>query len=308
MEARSTDRRLSLEKVAQVRDDITGTSEASDSALEERLRRALSRAAPQGLPTIGVRERIVGSVRDRVRRRQRVAGAFAACCLVIAGVSAAVVSSHATPHSGNISAAAAPGGANQKRVLRAASAPSPDVARPAQAGCGQISEGDGVVGGCYGVYDRSPDFSVNAPDYGPPEGNKTKNAAPRSYSGLSASAATSPKSSSAGATAQGDELVQGEYRVVVPVGRPVTVVLPGTAEEIWSAAAVAPGQGAAAANVRIVGEQSGGVGDGSSATFESEIAVTVLVDASALPVCGSLHVPCGAPTSTWSLVLEFQKS
>jgi hypothetical protein len=308
MEAESTGYTPNPEKVAPVHDDLTGTSEASDSALEERLRQALSRAAPQGLPTIGVRERIVGSVRDRVRRRQRVAGAFAACCLLIAGVSAAVVSSHTTPHSGNISAAAAPGGANQKRVSRAAGEPSPDVARPAQAGCGQISEGDGVVGGCYGVYDRSPDFSVNAPDYGPPKGNKTKNAAPDSYSGLSASSPTSPKSSSAGATAQGDELVQGEYRVVVPVGRPVTVMLPGTAGEIWSAAAVAPGQGSAAAHVRIVGEQSGGAGDGSSATFESEIAVTVLVNASALPVCGSRHIPCGAPTSTWSLVLEFQKS
>jgi hypothetical protein len=297
-----------------VHDDLTGTSEASDSALEERLRQALSRAAPQALPTIGVRERIVGSVRDRVRRRQRVAGAFAACCLVIAGVSAGVVSSHASPHSGNTSAAAAPIGANKKSVSGAARTPSPDLARPAQAGCGEISEGNGVVGGCFGVYNRSPDFSINGPVYGPAmPPDQTKSIAPSSSgSGTAGSTGSTggngAKSSAAGPTTQGDELVQGQYKVVVPVGRPVTVMLPGTAGEIWSAAAVAPGQGSGATQVRIVGEESGGVGDGSSATFESGIAVTVLVDASALQVCGSLHIPCGAPTSTWSLVLEFQKS
>jgi hypothetical protein len=309
MEARSTGYTLNLEKVAQVHDDLKGTSEASDSALEERLRQALSRAAPQGLPTIGVRERIVGSVRDRVRRRQRVAGAFAACCLVIAGVSAGVVSSHTTPHSGNMSAAAAPDVANQKHVPGAASAPSRSLARAARAGCGQISESNGVFGGCYGVYDRSPDFSVNGPVYGfPIQGDATKSTASGAYSGLGTSGATSPKSAPADSTTQGKEVVQGEYKVVVPVGRPVTVTLPGTAGEIWSAPAVAPGQGSGATQVRIVEEESGGVGDGSSASFESEIAVTVLIDASALPACGSLHIPCGAPTSTWSLVLEFQKS
>ena len=292
-------------------DDLTGTSEASDSALEERLRQALSRAAPQGLPTIGVRERVVGSVRDRVRRRQRVAGAFAACCLVIAGVSAGVVSSHATSHSGNLSAAAAPGVANQKSAPGAAGAPSLHEARVARAGCGQISEGDAVVGGCYGVYDRSPNFSVNGPVYGfPMPLDQTKSVAPSSSGSGSAgnTGSSGAKSTSGGSTTQGSEVVQGQYKVVVQVGSPVTVMLPGTAGEIWSAPAVVPGQGSGATQVRIVEEESGGVGDGSSATFESEIAVTVLVDASALPVCGSLHIPCGAPTSTWSLFLEFHKS
>jgi hypothetical protein len=313
MEATSTGYKLNLEKVAQVHDDLTGMSEASDSALEERLRQALSRAAPQGLPTIGVRERIVGSVRARVRRRQQLAGSLAACCLLIAGVSAGVVSWHATQHPGSSSAAVAPLGANKKSVSGAARTPSPDLARPsraARAGCGEISEGNGVVSGCYGVYDRSPDFSVNGPVYGfPIQGDSTASTVPGSYSASGpAPGSTGAKSATGGSAAQGKEVIQGEYKVVVPVGRPVTVILPGTAGEIWSAPAVAPGQGSGATQVRIVEEGSGGVGDGSSASFESGIPVTVLIDASALPVCGSLHIPCGAPTSTWSLVLEFQKS
>lgn len=286
-------------------DDTPGLSKASESAIEERLRSALSGAAPQGYPTIGVREKIVGSVRARVRRRQHVAGALAACCLVIAGASAGIASWHSTQSSGNKSAAPA-AAAGQRHGLPVAN-PSAGAGIPAaRADCGEVAEGSRIASGCYGVYSRSPNPTANDGvfDYAQSYAAAGASSALKKRSNSSQSSASQGSASPSSTTSRGVV----SYRVLVPVGQAISVTLPGVAAEIWSAPAVAPGQGSGASQVRISSEQSGGVGVGSSATFQSSVAVTVLIDASGLPVCGTLHIPCGAPLSTWSLVLEFQKS
>jgi hypothetical protein len=284
--------------------------------LEDRLRAALSNAAPEALPTVGVRERIIGAVRARRRRRQQVVTAFAACCLVIAGVSFGVASLHGASHPATNAAAplAGVGSRIQPAPQKTSSAGLPlfqgDDA--VTANCGEIIVSTGADAGCYGVFDRSSDFAINGTEYAsaatPPAASSSGNTAqtePTSPSGNSAlgDAAGPTKRSEAK-----DLSPRQAYRVVVPVGFPVTVVLPGTPGQIWFAPAVAPGQGSGAAMVRSLKAKAGGEGLGSSATFESGIPVTVLVEASALPECGSPPTPCGAPASTWSLVLEFQKS
>jgi hypothetical protein len=94
----------------------------------------------------------------------------------------------------------------------------------------------------------------------------------------------------------------------VPVGGAVTVVLPDLSGAIWSVPAVVAGQGTSSNEVRLIGESAGAAGKSSSATFESSVPATVLIEASALDVCGASKVPCGASTDTWSVVLVFQKS
>jgi hypothetical protein len=304
-------------RVAQVRDGTEGPMQANESALEERLRNALSGAAPEGYPTIGVRERVVGSVRARVRRRQRIAGGLAACCLVIGGVSAGVVSWRHTQSPGNESAAALP--SNGRKAPASLSRPAQASIPAPHSNCGEVVEGSRVAAGCYGLYNGSPEFEANSPLYeyaapGTKAGplfptpattpSKATDTTQRTDAAKPLSGNTAPGGTSAGAASAREV----SYRILVPLGQPVTVMLPGTTGKIWSAPAVAPGQGPDAAQVRVIREQSGGVGKGSSASFESDVAVTVLIDASAIDVCGDLHIPCGSPTSTWELVLEFQES
>ncbi|MFZ0667368.1 MAG: hypothetical protein WAM97_16560 [Acidimicrobiales bacterium] len=87
---------------------------------------------------------------------------------------------------------------------------------------------------------------------------------------------------------------------------PIRVMLPGTSGEIWTAPAVAPGQGMDAGKVRVNALGVDGKGKDSYAVLESNVPVTVEVEASAIPVCGIGNSPCGTPNATWTLVLEFQ--
>ena len=271
-----------------------------DHDLEARLRDSLSRAAPQGLPTIGVRERIVGAVRSRRARRHRIAGGVAAACLVVGGLSAGVVALHQPGNAGrsDFDAAGQAGSAGHAPASPAANPEHPagtttSIPGP-RADCGEVAVGQSVVPGCYGVFATSsgsvqsgavgfaaPTFTTNSAGSDTTSGGLDKSRQYRQYGG---------------------------YQVVVPVGRPVTLVLPGSAAEIWTAPAVVAGQGTDAARVRTISARFGAVGQGSSATFESTVAVTVAIDASALGVCGGHHTPCGMPTGLWSVVLEFQAS
>ncbi len=203
-------------------DSTHGSSQASEGALEERLRSALSGAAPQGYPTIGVREKVVGSVRAHVRRRKQMAGALAACCLLIAGASAGVAAFHASKNP-VIKTAAALLPAHQKAPHSSAQGNSGYLAL--RSNCGQVSEGFRVAPGCYGVYDRSPDLSFNESDR-TAAGKSSGGTAPPSYESATVTPRVEPR--------------DGSYRVLVPVGQTVTVILPGAAGEIWSAPAVAP--------------------------------------------------------------------
>lgn len=354
-----------------MRDDREGRSSSIDSSLdsklgeeleaelEKRLRRSLSNAAPQSLPTVGVRETIVDGVRARVRRRQRVAGGLAACCLVIAGATAGVASLHSTEHPGTTSAAA-----HLPSAQKGAPAVAPrtntrtsggSTFQAARAECAQIVEGLHVISGCYGVYNGSPDLSINGDSVGPgvpatgtstpgssaggtlsngassgpstsppassssptgvasPPGDSASGGGGSTGSGTTGSGTTGSGTTGSGTIGSGTTTgkpvpVEGIYRVVVPVGRGVTVVLPGIAGEIWSVPAVVPGQGAGAAQVRLLAQVASGVGKGSSATFESSVPATVLIGASALDACGLRQVPCGASPGTWSIVLVFEKS
>ncbi len=246
-----------------------------DRELEFRLRDALSKAAPPGLPTIGVRERIVCGVRERRARRQRLAGALAATLLVVAGASVGAVALHSSSN-GKTTSAAAP-------LVTSPKLPVP------RANCGEIAVDASVVAGCYGVFGKSPTtnstYGSEQPAFAEPNAHKN-------FKGNKA----------------GGDQGSGGYEVVVPVGRPVTVVLPGSAGEIWTAPAVVPGQGTDASRVLAISAHVAGAGKGSSATFESTVAVTVVIDASSLAACGEQQTACGMPTSFWSVVLEFRAS
>jgi hypothetical protein len=255
-----------------------------DKELEARLKDALSRSAPVGFPTIGVRERIVGAVRARRARRQRVAGALAAACLVVAGVTVGIAGLHSGATPGRTSAGPALSPRSNPNV-GASSVPAP------RANCGEVLVGGSVVGGCSGAFGRSPVSTASPTAFGPPSSTASKQGKDKTSGGTTAGGT--------GQVAAGDE-------VVVPVGRPVTVLLPGSAGEIWTAPAIVPGQGTDASRVHAVSARVDGAGLGSSATFESPVAVTVVIDASELGVCGEQHTPCGMPTSFWSVVLEFR--
>ena len=316
---------------------VTDDSPESLGALEDRLRDARSNAAPQGLPTIGIRETIVQAVRARLRRRQRIAGALAAS-VMLAGAAAGIISWQASRHSRtSISAApaapAASAPANRSNA-RAASPSASSGASPygvpattARPGCGEIVVGTSVNDGCYGIFTKTSEnlqgganFSVAQPPV-PSAGSTSAGSAGAGSAGAGSGGAGSGGAGS-GATRLSAEgkLSQRNGYLVVPVGRPVTVIIPGTSGQIWSAPAVSPGQGTDATRVRTLAVNAHGVvagsgssggagasaGAGSSATFESSEPVTVLVDASALTTCGADHTPCGTPTESWYLFIEFR--
>jgi hypothetical protein len=260
-----------------------------DNELETRLRDALSRSTPLGLPTIGVRERVVAAVRARRARRQRIAGALAAACLVVAGITVGLTGVHSATNPARAAAGAAVS-PHSNPNFGAPSVPAP------RAGCGEITVGNSAVAGCSGAFGRAPAYTVTPTASGPgafaeSESGKKKTTTGASVGGTGAG--------STGQPAAGDE-------VVVPVGRPVTVLLPGSPGDIWTAPEIVPGQGTDASRVMVITAQVSGSGKGSSASFESPVAVTVVVEASALGTCGAQHTPCGMPTSYWSVVLEFR--
>ncbi len=257
-----------------------------DGDLEARLRDALSRAAPLGLPTIGVRERIVDAVRGRRARRQRIAGSVAAACLVVAGLTVGIAALHPSAAPGRTSAEAALG----PRPSTNGGAAPPAAPRAARANCGQISVSGSGLAGCYGIFGNSPvAYGPGAPQPGSSSGSGSQKKQ------------TTPGSPGSAAAAE-----PGGYEVAVPLDRTVTVDLAGTAGEIWTAPAVVAGQGSDASRVAVTTTRVSGAGEGSSATFESQVAVTVVVEASALGTCGDQHTPCGMPTRYWSVVLEFR--
>jgi hypothetical protein len=279
---------------AQIRNKVSPVLD--DNGLEARLRQALSQSAPPGLATIGVREMIVDAVRARRARRHRVGGALAATCLVVAGVAVGISVQHGTAGPGRISAqsALAP---RANPTASAAALPVPS------AGCGEVAVGGNVVAGCAGAFGRA---QANAPlSAASPTASRTGTSEKR-YSSVSPST-YSPAAGGAGSGGSAGQTSAG-YEVVVPVGRPVTLVLPGSPGDTWTAPGVVPGQGADASRVRTVSAHVGGVGEGSSVTFVSPVAVTVVVDASELAVCGSGHTECGTPIVEWSVVLEFRAS
>ncbi len=265
-----------------------------DTEVEARLRDALSRSAPRGLPTIGVRERIVDAVRARRARRHRVAGALAASCLLVAGVAVGISVQHGAAGPNRISAESAP---RANPTVGVAALPAPN------AGCGEVAVGGNVVAGCAGAFGKAP---ANTP-----EGAASPKAS-ATVSGQTPYPAgpTGTYSAAGGATGSGGGTGQASlgYEVVVPVGRAVTLVLPGSPGHTWTSPEVVPGQGADASRVRTVSAHVGAAGEGSSVTFESTVAVTVVVDASELAVCGDGHTACGTPTAEWSVVLEFRAS
>ena len=250
--------------------------------LEARLREALSEAAPESLPTIGVREKLVSSIHERRRRKQQLFGGIAAACVIFGGIAVGIAAGAThTDHSSNLSTSAAPIKRSAGPLKATAAAPnSSDLPRP---DCAEATIGTNAATGCWGTYSRTSSGSV---DYSL-KGNESEDA-----SGTS-------KALTRSHTARNLE-------IVVPLGQPVTIDLPGVSGKIWTAPAIAPGQGAGAQNVQKISEKASSPGGSASATFESRTAVTVVVEASSFAVCGTAQTPCGDQVGTWSMVIEFQ--
>src|ERR1700722_7105902 len=229
-----------------------------DADFDDRLRRSLTDAAPEALPTIGVRETIVHGVRARVRRRQRVAGAVAVSSLLMAGLTTGVAALHSSQHPATNSAARkAPSSSSGHQTSEPAAGgaePGPSY-QAKRSGCGKIVEGAQTIGGCYGVFSGSQDLSMDQPGatgsssggpVPPPtpplsatspttsgsttsgsttgsttEGTATSGSAAAGSSGSTGSGtgSTSYGTAKRGSTGAGSGPVDGTYRVLVPVGR-----------------------------------------------------------------------------------------
>src|ERR1700722_19481173 len=173
-----------------------------DADFDDRLRRSLTDAAPEALPTIGVRETIVHGVRARVRRRQRVAGAVAVSCLLIAGLTTGVAALHSSQHPATNSAARkAPSSSSGHQTSEPAAGgaePGPSY-QAKRSGCGEIVEGAQTIGGCYGVFSGSQDLSMDQPGA---TGSSTGGSVPPPTPSLSATSPTT-QGSTTGSTTEG---------------------------------------------------------------------------------------------------------
>jgi hypothetical protein len=275
-----------------------GTSELPVT-VEARLREALSRAAPKGYPTIGVRESIVEAVRARHRQKQRVGLSVAACCVLIAGATVAVTRLEVGKSQSNISAAARPGGSPSTKNAPIAAGVTPKSSARLAARCAVVTAASGSTYGygCTGVFSSLPPGTFGVA--GAASQNRDVSVGQSSLSARSKKSRANPATEAAPAN--------GADEVVVPIGRPVTVTLPSSPGEIWTSPAIESGQGQDAARVRTTSARAGVPGDGSSATFESAAPVNLVLVASELPVCGPPQAVCGTPAETWSVVLEFRK-
>jgi len=278
--------------------------------IEERLRRSLSGSAPEAFPTIGVRERIVYSVRARRRRRRRGIAGVAFVLVLVGGASAAAVSLQSARQPAEVSSAPsmhASSSASPSKVGKAPGAPLRASAHPDRgsvpANCGWISlEGNGH-GGCYGSF---RDLAGGNADQ---QGIATFGAA--------APSATSERNEPAkatGAPSSSEPQLRsiGNDEVVAPVGLEVSIELPATKGYIWTAPAVVssvnavPGATSKTGTVRTAVSSSGGPDAGSYAIFESDGPARVMVAATAIATCGPSRTACGVPVREWSVILEFQ--
>jgi hypothetical protein len=292
----------------------SGTAGLPDN-VEARLRDALSRAAPKGYPTIGVRESIVDAVRARHRQKQRVGLSVAAFCVLIAGAAVAVTSLDVGKSQSNISAASGPlGQANAGPAPSAAVVPPKADASGAAlaARCVVVTVGAGSNYGCSGVFSTLPGGTYGAATFSGSRKEDLSNVPLPSATSVAASggrlnSGNTTTTSVPGHFSNGGSPANGTDEVVVPVGRAVTITVPGTSGEIWTSPAVESGQGPEADAVRITSARAGIPGNGSTATFESGVPGNIVVIASELPVCGPSQAVCGTPTEIWSVVLEFRK-
>ncbi len=277
-----------------------------------RLREAFSRVAPEGYPTIGVREAIVDAVRARRHHKQRVAWSLAACCVLIVGASVAATRLDVGKSRSNFSAGPQ-ASANSPRVpvLEPQKAAASSAAAAA-ARCAVISSGSGSPYTCSGVFSTPAavdySFATGTEPAAPSLYDKSNTTAGGNGAGGITGGQPGGATASQGQASEQDQPLNGPQELVVPVDRPVTITLPGIPGEIWTSPAVQTGQGQGAAGVRTVSARAGIPGNGSTATFESGAPVTVVVVASGLAVCGPLQAACGTPDRIWTVVLEFRKS
>jgi hypothetical protein len=316
-------------------------SDVSDlEDFESRLRDSLTAVAtPIGLPTIGVRERIVSAVHHRRQKRLRVASGFAACCIVVAGVATGIAVTHGSPGSGNYARSASPAvspspapavaPANHSSPRTSVNGPSAtstnakgSQANPGHAKdsltCAQVTIGGGAAQGCFGVYSpvaqgdqglaQPPANGVGTSPSGAPSSNSASTTTTVVVNSPSQGPSTSAPTGKAYSSTDSNGGTSQRVQVIVPLGTPIRVMLPGTSGEIWTAPVVAPGQGTSASQVQLKALTVNGAGKNTYATLESSVPVTVEIEASAIPVCGATDSPCGTATTVWTLILEFQSS
>lgn len=305
---------------------------AGRSALEDRLRRALTDAAPEALPTIGIRERLIAGVCSRHRRRQKTLGAIAVTVVVLAGATAGVVSlGHGAP-GGRATASASqseaplanrPAGSSAEELggvstrARATSNTSDCalvlVDGVKHDGCdGAFALGTGSVSASSTessnhddvTFGQSSTLLQTQPGSTATGVTNTNSANPTASTVANGARYNASASSSSASAANANVHHPVTYTLVVPLGRAVTIVMPRISGQIWTAPSIAPGQGEGAVHVRITDAHESRPGKSSYATLESSSAVTVVVDASVLDSCGGSA--CGSPVESWNVVLEFQ--
>ena len=283
-------------------------SSADDTAVEASLRQAFAESAPETLPTIGVRERIVERLRVRRRRRQRVVISVAGSCVLVVGVLVGALAVHPSGPSSRESAA--PSMASAGAGARSVSKASGGAPKSLSVNCPSVFVGPpSGARRCFGTF-SDPATAYDSPVFSPEASGTAVFGSSREANG--ADKLNTQKAGGAGGTT-GSPLLAAPISpaspaIVVPVGRTVTIDLRGDVREFWTAPAVAPGQGTTASGVRQLSASVGKPGGISATTFRSAQPVTVVVIATELSVCGNSETVCGSPTREWSVVLEFQKT
>jgi len=202
-------------------------SSADDTAVEASLRQAFAESAPETLPTIGVRERIVERLRVRRRRRQRVVISVAGSCVLVVGVLVGALAVHPSGPSSRESAA--PSMASAGAGARSVSKASGGAPKSLSVNCPSVFVGPpSGARRCFGTF-SDPATAYDSPVFSPEASGTAVFGSSREANG--ADKLNTQKAGGAGGTT-GSPLLAAPISpaspaIVVPVGRTVTIDLRG---------------------------------------------------------------------------------
>ena len=291
---------------------------SAHSAVDQAIRRSLQAVAAQWAPGPAThpgdpgssKRRLLAEARRRARRRATVAGVAVAAVLLGGGVAGVLSGAGA---GGPLVAGAVHG-------TRRSPERSPEAARSSRAAsdCALVQVGPGTAR-CGGLVVKA----ASSGEQRPASGGAASPLAPAfsgAATGASAAAGSvSPRPTSAGATRSAVSLppapsassASSSLSVVVHVGRVLRVVLPALSGVVWTYPVVVPGSSGSASAlsgsppvlVRVWGSGRA-LDERVAARFLARRPGSVVLVASAGPVCSATHAPCAAARWRWQVTVR----